>query len=779
MAEVFRAELVGAEGVTRELVVKKILHTLSLDPEAVSMFVEEARLAARLHHPNVVHVYEFGRAGDSYFLAMELVDGCDLATLLRGERPTLAAVAWVFVELLDGLAYVHSLRGPDGAPLGLVHRDVSPHNVLIGSAGEVKLADFGIATVAAHVEGEGVRGKFAYMAPEHARGAEVDARADLFAVGAMLYESLAGRRMYLDVAGTRAPEAVLQGRVEPISAAAPGVHPALAVVVTRAVSAEAERRFADAKSFREALFAAFAEAGVVPDREALRQSVERHLARAQSATAAPAPERTLTVVDGGAEGDSETNDLGDDAARAEEPRTFEPASGSPSRRVLERVGIAVAVFTLAVLTERKTRPRPANAAVVRVALPDEPGLRGWFEGAPRASVEQACRCRVELRAWRDARALDRWMGSGEVDVAAVTSTSLPALLSAGAGGTREAREGVDSALRPEVARALAEADLAGERAMIPAAVDVVVLAWRAESVREVGARVGAQREALERALVERVGQGVPAGQTFERDPAYWTWWDLLAAGWTWRAVDGAPRVALMGGALPWTARAATAGAEGAESVRTVTNNPEAIEETVGWESLNTSLGTISDDNGTATNQRSMYAVIGPARALVGRGERWEFSPVPRGDSWLFDRSVARRRGGNARVGEVLGWVVASRAAQRGIVRRAMTAITAPQALTGLALAWRALPVRADAAVDDPALRRELAREDAVLRGGPLTLVSAGATSAEVARVERALDALRGEARSAGSPFAGAGRWRMDAIRASLGVWAGVRPDARL
>ena len=783
MAEVFRAELVGAEGVTRELVVKKILHTLSLDPEAVSMFVEEARLAARLHHPNVVHVYEFGRAGDSYFLAMELVDGCDLAALLRGERPPLAAFAWVFVELLDGLSYVHSLRSPDGAPLGLVHRDVSPHNVLIGSAGEVKLADFGIATVAAHVEGDGVRGKFAYMAPEQASGRGVDARADLFAVGAMLYESLAGRRMYPGVAGTHAPEAVRQGRVEPITAVAPTVHPALAAVVMRAVSADPERRFADAKSFREALFAAFSEAGVVPDREALRRSVQRHLERAQVESAAPAPERTLTVDDSGAEVDSTANDRGaagdDPASGGDDPRTVEASSSQSSRRVLERVGIAVAIFTLAVLTERKTRPRPASAAVVRVALPDEAGLRGWFEGAPKTAAEQACRCRVELRPWRDVGELGRWMGAGEVDVAAVSTAVLPALDAAGVVGVREAREGAAASLRPEVARALSEADLVAERRIVPAAVDLVVLAWRAEAVRDVGARVGGQREALDRALAARVGTGLPAGQTFERDPAYWTWWDLLSAGWAWRALDGAPKVSLAAGAVSWTARAATAGAAGADSVRTVTNNLDAIEETIGWEAVMTSLGSLTDEDGTATNQRAVNVVIGPARALVGRGERWELSPVPRGDSWLLDAGGARRRGGNARVGEVLGWVVSSASAQRGIVRRAMTALTAPAPLASLAGAWRGLPVRTDASVDDPALRRELAQEEAVLRGGPLSLASSGATQAEVARVERALGALRGEARAGASPYFGAGRWRLEAIRASLDSWLGVRRDAGL
>ena len=138
MAEVFRAELVSAEGITRELVIKRIHPRLALDAEAVRRFVDEARVAAKLRHPNVVQVYEFGRAGEHYFLAMELVEGCDLATLLRraeGGRVSPGVGLAVIAALLDALGYVHALRAADGAPMGLVHRDVSPHNVLLGHAG--------------------------------------------------------------------------------------------------------------------------------------------------------------------------------------------------------------------------------------------------------------------------------------------------------------------------------------------------------------------------------------------------------------------------------------------------------------------------------------------------------------------------------------------------------------------------------------------------------------------------------------------------------------------
>lgn len=773
MAEVFRAELVGAEGVTRELVVKKVLHTLSLDPEAVAMFIEEARLAARLHHPNVVHVYEFGRAGDSYFLAMELVDGCDLATLLRGERLPLAALAWVFSELLDGLAYVHSLRGSDGAPLGLVHRDISPHNVLVGAAGEVKLADFGIATVAERVApDESVRGKFAYMAPEQARGDDVDSRADLFAVGAMLYESLAGRRMYAPSVGGRASEAVREGRVEPITSVNPEVAPSLAAVVMRAVSADRDARFADAVSFRAALVAAFAEAGAAPDREALRAVLTRHLERAQVASGSATSDRTLTVDDSSS--GAPASDDARSVTQAPEARSAEPPTAG-SRRLIERVGIAIGVFTLAVLAERKTRPRPPGAAVVRVALPDDEGLRAWFDREPRAAAERACRCRVEVRSWRDVRELHGWMRAGEADLVALTTTVLPALLDAGVVGDRGVREGAGDELRPEVARTLAEAALDDERRIVPAAVDVVVLAWRAEAVRDAVARAPSQLGALDRALVDRVGAGLPAGYEFERDPRFWTWWDLLVAGWTWRA-SGTPSIAIAADVPTWTARVGTCGAAPSAAVRLVSNHSECIVETLGWQGLLSSFDALEPRDGSNAN-RVPSAVVASARTLLGRGERWELSPVPHGHAWSLDsgRSIARW-GSSARVGEVLGWSMSTRAAEKPLARRAMSALVTSRALSSMAAAWRALPIRVGAAEGDPTLRRELAQEEAVLRGGPFTLAAAGATPAEAALATAAFAALDAQARSAAAAFVGGGRWRVATIRAAVEGALGVRLD---
>ena len=787
MAEVFRAELVGAEGVTRELVVKKVHPRLSLDPEAVAMFVEEARVAARLHHPNVVQVYEFGRAGDGYFLAMELVDGCDLAALLRGERLPDGALAWAFSELLAGLGYVHALRDPAGRPLGLVHRDVSPHNVLVGAAGEVKLADFGIATVSARVAPDGsVKGKYAYMAPEQARGEPVDARADLFAVGAMLYESLAGRRMHPAGADDgRVPDAVRAGRVDPIAAVAPGVHAALAAVVTRAVAPDARDRYADARSFRDALTAAFAEAGARPDREALQGLVHRRLEGARGA-ATPAADRTLTAQGDPLGGDaSAANDLGHEAPDGTMDKPSErllDGVRSPSRRLVERVGIAIGVATLAVLTERKTRPAPPTAAVVRVALPDEPGVLRWFAGAPRAAAERACRCRVEARAWRSAAELAGWMRSGEADLAAVTSTVFPALAGAGlvASGV-----GDGVALRPEVARAAVHAGLMEGGRMVPAAVDVVVLAWRADAARDVAARVTAQRAALDGALVAQAGVGLPARFAYERDPGYWTWWDLLAAGHAWRAVDGVARVGVSDALPAWGARVAAAGAAEVGSIRTGAYDREAWVEALGWEAALASLGVAAPFDGSPPNDRAgggYNAVVAPARALVGRGARWELGAVPRGDAGLLDATAdGRRFGGSVRVGEVLGWVTAARAAGGFAARRALAALSVPARRDALAWAWRALPARADGALpDDPALRGELAQEESVLRGGPFALAWAGLTLAEVTRASQTLGALRRQART-GEPaaFVGGGRWRASTIRAAVSEAFEVRADGGL
>ncbi len=207
MGVVFLAVAEGDAGFTKLRVVKRLRSELSLDQEAVSMFLAEARLAAKLHHPNVVQTNEVGFDGPDPFLEMEyLEEGQSLDAVRRrftSSRRTLpvALSVWIVAQVLAGLNYAHELSDRDGRPLGIVHRDVSPHNVMLTYDGGVKLLDFGIAKVvdSSLETGSGVvKGKATYMAPEQAARGQVDRRADLFAVGVMLCEAVTGTRYWGD-----------------------------------------------------------------------------------------------------------------------------------------------------------------------------------------------------------------------------------------------------------------------------------------------------------------------------------------------------------------------------------------------------------------------------------------------------------------------------------------------------------------------------------------------------------------------------------------------------
>jgi len=209
MAEIYLARQKTELGATRLCVVKQILPGLDGDPKFSEMLVHEAKLAARLSHANVVQVFDLGRADDRLFIAMEYVEGFDLNDLLgrcsRARVPLPFELAvHVVRETLRGLDYAHRRMDDDGRPLGIVHRDVSPSNLLLSFEGEVKVCDFGIAHAndalaegrSAHELDEAIRGKAGYMSPEHAHGQPVDARSDVFAAGIVLWELASGRRLY-------------------------------------------------------------------------------------------------------------------------------------------------------------------------------------------------------------------------------------------------------------------------------------------------------------------------------------------------------------------------------------------------------------------------------------------------------------------------------------------------------------------------------------------------------------------------------------------------------
>jgi serine/threonine protein kinase/tetratricopeptide (TPR) repeat protein len=212
MAEVFLARSFGVAGFEKRLVIKRLRPELAEDPRFVSMFIAEAKIGVHLNHPNVVQVYELGKVGAAHYIAMEHLHGKDLTRIVKmlrfkEERLELPLAVAIMAEICRGLAYAHGRTDADGTPLGLVHRDVSPHNILVTFTGEVKLVDFGIArlatTVGAQKEGTDKKpgpggGKYAYMSPEQAEGRSLDHRSDLFSAGIVLWELIVGQRLYQD-----------------------------------------------------------------------------------------------------------------------------------------------------------------------------------------------------------------------------------------------------------------------------------------------------------------------------------------------------------------------------------------------------------------------------------------------------------------------------------------------------------------------------------------------------------------------------------------------------
>jgi Protein kinase domain/PEGA domain len=258
MAEVFEATLVGAEGFLRPVAVKRIQPALSRDPTFGQMFVNEARIASLLHHPNIVGVLDFDQDDEGrYFLVMELIRGTDLRRLMESGRLPFSIGIHIAAEMLRGLDYAHELEH-DGVRLGIVHRDISPHNVMISWDGSVKLVDFGIAKAmaATGISRVGtVKGKVAYMSPEQANALEIDGRTDVFAVGVVLHEILVGERLFR---GTTEPEILARLLTQPIPRPlelAPDIPGDLDRVVMKMLERDRDARYPSAHAALEALLA--------------------------------------------------------------------------------------------------------------------------------------------------------------------------------------------------------------------------------------------------------------------------------------------------------------------------------------------------------------------------------------------------------------------------------------------------------------------------------------------------------------------------------------------
>jgi serine/threonine-protein kinase len=260
MAEIYRAQRTGPQGFRKTVVLKKILPGLARNGDFRRLFIEEAKTVALLDHPHIVPVHELGEINGDLYMTMEYVNGFDLKTLLakareKGLKLPLDLAVYVAARIASALDFAFAREGPEGRPLEIVHRDVSPPNILISFAGMVKLTDFGISKPSSHVESRkpAPQGKLQYLSPEQANDAPLDARSDIFSLGVILYEMIAGRRPFAGNPELPSMDAIRKADIVPLRFISSRVTPRLEKVVMNAVASSPDDRYADAGKMADAL----------------------------------------------------------------------------------------------------------------------------------------------------------------------------------------------------------------------------------------------------------------------------------------------------------------------------------------------------------------------------------------------------------------------------------------------------------------------------------------------------------------------------------------------
>lgn len=369
MGTVWLARLFGAHGFKKLVALKTIHPELALDPTFRRMFLDEAMLVARLEHPNVVHVHELGEEDGLLYLSMEYVEGETLQTLgreaFRRDGVPLDVVLRIIVDAARGLDAAHELRGDDGTPLGVVHRDVSPHNLMIARNGTTKLLDFGVAKVTSRMSETtttGVRkGRVAFMAPEQLNGGAVDRRADVFALGVVLYQLLTGKNPFRADTETATITNILLGEVEPPSTLA-AVPPGIDDIVARCLKKKPEDRFATAGELATSLEA-------LAEKSGLRLRPEAVSAWFEPLCGSACDERRKEIA----------RAVEDSDAKGTPVIASTPPPAAKSRRGTVIAIGASAVLAAAIVATAMVRssaapaaPPPAPPPVETTALPEEP-----------------------------------------------------------------------------------------------------------------------------------------------------------------------------------------------------------------------------------------------------------------------------------------------------------------------------------------------------------------------------------------------------------------------
>jgi serine/threonine-protein kinase len=287
MAEVYKAVSRGVEGFEKVVAIKRILPHVAEDEEFITMFKDEARIAAQLQHSNIAQIFELKSEGDTFYIVLEYVPGKDLRALFEHGRAVkrampLAQACHIIMQVCEGLEYAHNKKDRHGRPLGLIHRDVSPPNVLVSYEGEVKLIDFGVAKAAgraSQTQAGILKGKFGYMSPEQVRGATIDRRSDVFSLGAVLWEILCNQRLFQAETDFATLEKVRTVSVDPPSRINPAVSTKLEQIVMRSLHADVNIRYQTAAELHDALQAFMFEEGLFYSRKNLAEWMQEHFAK--------------------------------------------------------------------------------------------------------------------------------------------------------------------------------------------------------------------------------------------------------------------------------------------------------------------------------------------------------------------------------------------------------------------------------------------------------------------------------------------------------------------
>jgi serine/threonine protein kinase len=379
MGAIYVGKKMGAGGFEMEVVLKQLLPEFTQQEEFIDLFLREAKLSATLDHANIVHTIDLVTAGGEYFIVMEYLPGGDLRTLLkkakrRGKRFSPAAAIYISREVLSALSYAHSKRDFNGQPLKLIHRDVSPSNILLSYAGEVKLTDFGIAKAATHTSlFYKVKGKIGYMSPEQAKSEPLDHRSDLYSLAVCMYEILTAERLFVAAGITTSADEIYSQPVPQLSRKVPGLPPDLDAIMAKALAIDPAKRYQTAGEFQEALMRCAHRNGLLMSAPELAQEllaacgpVEAWRGEEDDEDAADLPRAGTEVYDPGDDDDDE-EELDDEdigvplsihsiAARATRSPT-PPASNRPKTEVGKFAGVELtSIINMMDLDDQGSRP---------------------------------------------------------------------------------------------------------------------------------------------------------------------------------------------------------------------------------------------------------------------------------------------------------------------------------------------------------------------------------------------------------------------------------------